>query len=61
MYALNNSFKIQEQNVIELEGGIKTFAIITRYFNTLLSVINRTSRQKIRIFKTTLATNLIRL
>lgn len=40
------------QKLIELKRGIENFAIITRYFNTLLSGIDKTNRQKIRILKT---------
>lgn len=45
--APKQSFKIHEAKLIELHGEIIIYTIIVGAFNTIFSIINRSSRQKI--------------
>lgn len=48
VYALNNrASKYVKQKMIELQGEIDTLTILVRYFNILLSTVDRTIHQKI--------------
>lgn len=47
MYTPNKSFKIHEAKLIELHEESVISTVIVGAFNTLFSIINRSSRQKI--------------
>lgn len=48
VYAHNNrTLKYMKQNLIKLKSKIDKFTIAIRYFNTPLSIIDATTRQKI--------------